>query len=216
MFFLNPQYLLYMLPAFLIFTIVTKSALVERDIDLLGELAKLGLAQVMISVTTLDRELARTMEPRAAAPHRRLRVIDRLARADVPCGVLMAPMIPFLNDAELEGLLQAVRDAGAMDANYVLLRLPLEVADLFESWLQAHYPDRAQRVMNRLRDCRGGKANDSRFGHRMRGDGVFADLIRRRFDKARQRLGFEGMPTLRCDRFRAAQGSGQIGLFDDI
>ena len=197
-------------------TIVTKSALVERDIDLLGELAKLGLAQVMISVTTLDRELARTMEPRAAAPHRRLQVIDRLARADVPCGVLMAPMIPFLNDAELEGLLQAVRDAGAMDANYVLLRLPLEVADLFESWLQAHYPDRAQRVMNRLRDCRGGKTNDSRFGHRMRGDGVFADLIRRRFDKARQRLGFEGMPTLRCDRFRAAQGSGQIGLFDDI
>jgi DNA repair photolyase len=195
-------------------TVVTKSALVERDIDLLSQLAELGLAQVMVSVTTLDRALARAMEPRAAAPQRRLQLVERLVAAGIPCGVLMAPMIPFLNDSELEALLQAAFDAGALDANYVLLRLPLEVAELFESWLQAHYPDRAQRVMNRLRDCRGGKANDSRFGQRMRGEGVFAELLQRRFSKTRERLGFAGLPALRCDRFRAPDASGQIGLFD--
>jgi DNA repair photolyase len=154
------------------------------------------------------------MEPRAAAPQRRLQLVERLVAAGIPCGVLMAPMIPFLNDSELEALLHAAFDAGALDANYVLLRLPLEVAELFESWLQAHYPDRAQRVMNRLRDCRGGKANDSRFGQRMRGEGVFAELLQRRFSKTRERLGFAGLPALRCDRFRAPDASGQIGLFD--
>jgi len=196
-------------------TIVTKSALIERDLDLLGELAAHGLVQVMVSLTTLDGELARRMEPRAAAPRRRLQTLERLREAGVPSGVLMAPLIPFLNDHEIESLLPAVKDAGALDADYVLLRLPLEVAGLFEQWLQAHYPEREQRVMNRLRDCRSGKANDSRFGHRMRGEGVFAQLLAKRFARAHARIGFAGLPALRQDLFRVPRpASPQPDLFD--
>lgn len=183
-------------------SLITKGALIERDLDLLTDLAADGLVQVSISLTTLDRELARRMEPRAASPARRLRLVETLRAAGVPVGVLMAPMIPYLNDSELGGLLEAAHNAGAQQADYVLLRLPLEVADLFEEWLGAHYPERAQRVINRIRDCRAGSRNDSRFGSRMRGEGVFAELISRRFHAAVKRQGFAGLPALRCDRFR--------------
>ena len=195
-------------------SIVTKGALIERDLDLLKDLAADGLVQVMVSMTTLDKQLARNMEPRAAAPVRRLRIIESLSEAGVPTGVLMAPLIPYLNDSEISGLLEAVHAAGARQAGYVLLRLPREVAEMFEQWLQAHYPQRAERVMNRLRDCRGGEVYDSRFGKRMRGEGVFADLISKRFSQAVRKLGFPGMPELRCDRFEPPIIQGpQMDLF---
>ncbi len=195
-------------------SIVTKSALIERDLDLLADLAAERLVQVQVSLTTLDRGLARRMEPRAAAPQRRLRTLERLAAAGVPTGVLVAPLIPFLNDAELEGLLAAAREAGARAAGYVLLRLPQEVAGLFEAWLEEHYPERRERVLQRLRDCRGGRANDPRFGHRMRGEGPFAQLLAQRFRKACRDLDFPGLPPLRCDRFRPPPpSSGQLDLF---
>ena len=173
-----------------------------------------GLVQVMLSVTTLDGELARRMEPRAVSPARRLRTIKTLSDAGIPVGILMAPMIPYLNDSEIGPLLEAAHDAGARQAGYVLLRLPLEVAGMFEDWLRAHYPQRAERVMNRIRDCRGGKANDSRFGHRMRGEGVFAELISKRFQQAVQRLDFPGMPELRCEHFvKPRRVQAQLDLF---
>ena len=195
-------------------SIITKGALIERDLDLLRPLAEQGLVQVMVSLTTLDAELARRMEPRAASPARRQRVISTLSDAGIPVGVLMAPLIPFLNDHEIKPLLAAARGAGALQADYVLLRLPHEVHGLFEDWLQAHYPDRAGRVMQRIRDCRNGRANDSRFGHRMRGEGIFADLIARRFRQAAGRLGFPGMPALRDDLFAPPAGPvTQLELF---
>lgn len=195
-------------------SVITKGALIERDLDRLVDLASDNLVQVMVSLTTLDSELARRMEPRAASPSRRLRLVETLRSAGVPVGVLMAPMIPYLNDSELGGLLEAARSAGAQQADYVLLRLPLEVADLFEDWLKAHYPERAERVMNRIRDCRGGGRNDSRFGTRMRGEGVFAELISRRFHATVERLGFPGLPALRCDLFRPpAVQHPQLDLF---
>jgi len=195
-------------------SLITKSALVERDLDLLTELAEGQLIQVMVSLTTLDRDLARRMEPRAAAPGVRVRLIERLRAAGIPVGVLIAPLIPFLNDSELEGLLDTASAAGALQADYVLLRLPLEVGPLFEEWLQLHYPDRARRVLDRIRDCRDGKLNDPRFGHRMRGGGVFAQLLRQRFERAAGALGFIGLPDLRCDRFRPPGLHGQLALFD--
>jgi DNA repair photolyase len=195
-------------------SLITKSALVERDIDLLRDLAKDGLVEVMVSLTTLDLELARRMEPRAAAPHRRLQVIERLSESGVPVGVLTAPLIPFVNDQDLEALLRSARRAGAVDADYVLLRLPLEVGGLFEEWLAQHYPERRERVMNRIRDCRGGKVNDSRFGTRMRGEGIYARLLRSRFDKVYRDLGFRAMPGLECGLFAApADSGGQLDLF---
>jgi len=195
-------------------SIITKGALIERDLDLLRPLAEQGLVQVMVSLTTLDAPLARRMEPRAASPARRQQVIRTLSDAGIPVGVLMAPLIPFLNDHEIQPLLAAAREAGARQAGYVLLRLPHEVHGLFEDWLQAHYPQRAGRVMQRIRDCRNGRANDSRFGHRMRGEGVFADLIARRFRQAAQRLGFPGMPALRDDLFEPPAGAAtQLELF---
>jgi DNA repair photolyase len=197
------------------FSVVTKSALIERDVDLLAAMAEQHLVQVAVSVTTLDRQLARTMEPRAAAPERRLETIRRLRAAGVPVIVLVAPMIPFLNDDEMEAILSAVRDVGALDADYVLLRLPHEVKDLFRDWLAAHVPLRAERIMNRIRDCRGGKEYDSRFGTRMRGEGEYADLISRRFSLARKKLGFPGVESsLDCSRFRVPGGPRQKGLFD--
>jgi DNA repair photolyase len=195
-------------------TLVTKSALIERDLDILADLAARGLVQVMVSITTLERELARRMEPRAAAPQRRLQVIERLRAAGVPTGVLVAPLIPVLTDAELETLLQAARDAGALAAGYVLLRLPHEVHALFEDWLAAHYPLAAAHVMNRLRDCRGGRAYDARFGTRMRGEGIYADLIAQRFRTACRSLGFGEMPGLECGHFRPpAAHRDQLPLF---
>jgi DNA repair photolyase len=195
-------------------TIVTKSALVERDMDLLAPMAESGLVQVNVSVTTLDPALARRLEPRAAAPHRRLQTIERLARAGIPTGVLVAPIIPVLTDGELETILQSAADGGAGFAGYVLLRLPLEVKDLFKEWLQANAPLKADHVMGQVREARQGRENDARFGARMRGNGAYADLIGRRFDVARRRLGLASSgPALRTDLFcRPARSGDQLTL----
>ena len=170
-------------------------------------------------MTTLDHELARRMEPRATAPARRLRTIATLAEAGIPVTVLVAPVIPVLNDAELERIVEAVAEAGARGAGYVLLRLPLEIGQLFADWLRAHYPLRAEHVMARVRDMRGGRVYESGFGTRMRGRGPFADLIERRFASALRRTGLTGdRPELAVDLFRppaprAATGESQIDLF---
>jgi DNA repair photolyase len=156
------------------FSIITKSSLVERDLDLIAPMASQRMAAVYLSITTLDPALARTLEPRAAAPQRRLRTIEALARAGVPVGVSVSPVIPFLNEPELEQILQAARDAGATRAFSIVLRLPWEVNPLFQNWLQQHVPERAARIMARVRDMRGGRDNDSRFGIRMTGQGVWA------------------------------------------
>ncbi|MCS6854297.1 MAG: PA0069 family radical SAM protein [Elioraea sp.] len=199
-------------------TIVTKSALVLRDLDLLAEMARLRLVRVHLSVTTLDRRLARLMEPRAAAPARRLQAIADLAAAGVPAGVLAAPMIPGLNDAELESILEAASRAGATSAAYVLLRLPNELRELFSEWLQAHYPERAARVLALIRDTRAGRLNDPRFGTRFSGEGAYAATLARRFEIAARRLGLAGpRQGLDCSRFapprrRATAGERQLAL----
>ncbi len=161
----------------------------ERDIDLLAEMAPAGLVEVFVSVTTLDRGLARRMEPRAAAPERRLTTVERLSAAGIPTGVLFAPVIPALNDAEMEAVLAAAAAHGARYAGYVLLRLPHEVRGLFEEWLACNEPLKAERVMSRLRDMRGGAPNDPSFSTRMRGTGPMAELLRRRFELACRRVG---------------------------
>ena len=185
------------------FTLITKNALVERDLDLLQPLAEQRLVQVHFSVTTLDPHLAARLEPRAAAPHARLRAMQRLHAAGVPVGVMFAPAIPWVNDHELEAVLEAARGAGAASAGYVLLRLPHEVAPLFGDWLQAHVPDRAARVMAAIRQMRGGRDYVAEFGTRMRGQGRYADLLAQRFALARRRLGYHGVrpPPLDCGRF---------------
>lgn len=195
-------------------SIVTKSALIERDIDLLAQLARDDLVQVFISVTTLDSKIARKMEPRAAAPQRRLQAIERLNAAGVPCGVFAAPMIPFLTDAELEKILEAGHANGARSAGYTLLRLPYELKELFKDWLAVHYPLKAEHVMSRLRSMRGGKENDSEFGLRFSGDGQFAELLAQRFHMACVRLGFnEEDSGLEIGLFRPAVLNGQMTLF---
>lgn len=170
--------------------LITKSSLIERDIDLLAPMASKGLAVAAVTITTLDAGIARTLEPRAATPSRRLRTIRTLTEAGIPVGVSIAPVIPFITEPDLERVLEAAREAGAVYANYIVLRLPWEVHPLFEEWLQAHFPDRAERVMNRVRDMRAGKAYDASFAARMRGTGVWADLMRQRFYKAADRLGY--------------------------
>ena len=172
-------------------TIVTKSALVIRDLDLLQRLAAERLTRVFVSVTTLDDELKRRMEPRAASPAARLATIRRLALAGIPTGVMFAPVIPAINDHELESVVAAAAEAGAATAGYLLLRLPGEVKELFYEWLETHYPDRANRVRNRIRQLRGGRDNDPRFGSRMRGQGPWAELLRRRFETACRRHSLE-------------------------
>lgn len=172
--------------------LITKSALIERDIDILAPMAAKRQAAVALTLTTLDSKLARSLEPRAATPARRLRTIRTLTQAGIPVAVSIAPIIPFVTEPEIEQLLEAVREAGALSAHYTVLRLPWEVAPLFQQWLQAHFPERAQRVMNRVRDLRGGKDYDSNFGSRMRGEGVWADMIRQRFKIASARLGLGG------------------------
>jgi DNA repair photolyase len=186
--------------------LITKSSLIERDIDLLAEMASKHLTMAAVTVTTLDAAVARTLEPRAAAPARRLRTIRTLADAGIPVGVSVAPVIPFVTDSDLEQILEAAAEAGAINAGYVVLRLPWEVSPLFRQWLEAHFPDRAARVMSRVQDMRGGKDYDSTFGKRMHGEGIWADLIRQRFEKAVTRLGigiragrFQGLD---CSRFR--------------
>lgn len=182
--------------------LITKSALILRDLDLLQELAAHNLVSVALSLTTMDDELKRIMEPRAASPGARLRALRELRQAGVPVSALLAPIIPALNDMELESMLEAARDAGASSAGYVLLRLPLEIAELFEEWLRAHFPERAEHVMSLIRQSRGGRHYDSRFGTRMRGEGAFADLLAQRFALARKRLGLERRGfELDCSRF---------------
>jgi len=196
-------------------TIVTKSAMVERDIDVLASMARQNLVQVMMSICTLDKELARRMEPRASTPRRRLQTISRLHEAGIPVGVLVAPIIPVLNDPELEQVLQACVEAGVAAAGYVLLRLPLEVAPLFEEWLRHHYPLKAEHVLKRIRDTRGGALYRSGFGQRMQGQGAFASIIGHRFSNACQRLGLQGRDMqLTTQLFRVPQAArDQLSLF---
>jgi DNA repair photolyase len=199
--------------------LITKSALVLRDLDILAPMAAKGLAAVAISFTTLDRDLARRMEPRCAAPHRRIETMRELAKADVPVTAMTAPLIPALNEPELEALLEAAADAGATRAGYVLLRLPLEIAGLFTEWLETNYPDRAKRVMTLLRSCHAGEDYRSEWKTRQRGDGPYAQLIADRFRKSVRRLGLNTLRFgLRTDLFRApktAKEAGQMSLFDD-
>jgi DNA repair photolyase len=197
------------------FTIVTKSALVERDLDIIAPMAAKNMARVFVSITTLDKELARTMEPRAAAPHRRLQAVRTLAEAGVPTGVMVAPLIPQLNDKDLEAILQAAADAGASIAGWVILRLPLEVAPLFRDWLDAHYPLRARHVMSVVRQIHGGRDYDSTFGKRQRGSGVYADLIEKRFAIACKRFGLnEEREPLDTSKFKPPRAdTPQLDLF---
>jgi DNA repair photolyase len=182
-------------------SIVTKGAGVLRDLDILQRMAGRGLIRVWLSVTTLDGDLARRMEPRAAAPARRVHAIQALAQAGVPVGVLAAPMIPGLNDAELERILQAARGAGAGHAGYVLLRLPHELRDLVAAWLHEHFPDRARHVLGLVRETRAGGLNDPRYGARMAGAGAYADALARRFALASRRLGFDERSPLGTAQF---------------
>ncbi|SMC93702.1 DNA repair photolyase [Fulvimarina manganoxydans] len=194
--------------------IVTKSALVTRDIDILSRMAKKGLARVALSVTTMDRRLARAMEPRAATPEKRLDAIRALSDAGIPTMVMTAPIIPGLTDSEIERLLEAAATAGAREAGYVLLRLPLEVSPLFKDWLLRHYPDRYRHVLSLLRSMRDGKDYDAEWGKRMRGTGPYAHQIKRRFDLATKRLGLNlDRQPLRTDLFTPPLGSGvQLSL----
>jgi DNA repair photolyase len=195
-------------------SIVTKSALIIRDIDILREMAAKNIARVALSVTTLDRKLARTMEPRAATPTRRLEAIKALSEAGIPTSVLAAPMIPALNDHELERILEAAKAAGAIEAGYVMLRLPLEVSPLFRDWLLQNYPDRYRHVMSLVRSMRGGKDYDAEFGKRMKGAGPYAWQISRRFELAVKRFGLTRRSIhLRDDLFVPPDGSGvQLSL----
>ncbi len=198
--------------------IVTKSSGVLRDLDILASMAQRNLARVHVSITTLDAKLARVMEPRAATPARRLHAVAELNRAGVPTGVLAAPMIPALNDAELEKILQAAAGAGARHASYILLRLPLELRQMFEEWLHSHFPDRARHVLSLIRQTRGGELNDSRFHQRFIGQGAYADLLARRFARAASRFGFmENRRSLDCSQFAvpadAQTAPAQMSLF---
>ncbi|WP_102960286.1 PA0069 family radical SAM protein [Mangrovicella endophytica] len=194
--------------------IVTKSALVTRDIDILSRMAAKGLARVALSVTTLDRTLARAMEPRAATPAKRLEAVKALSEAGIPTMVMTAPIIPGLTDSEIERLLEAAKTAGAKEAGYVLLRLPLEVSPLFKEWLLRHYPNRYRHVLALLRSMRDGKDYDAEWGKRMRGTGPYAFQIRRRFEMAVKRLGLnEERTSLRTDLFTPPKGAGvQLSL----
>ncbi|SDF46460.1 MULTISPECIES: PA0069 family radical SAM protein [unclassified Duganella] len=210
--------------------LITKNSLIERDIDILAPMAARRQAGVAITLTTLDPAIARTLEPRAAAPARRLRTIRTLTDAGIPVAVSIAPIIPFITEPDIERILEAVKEAGAVSVHYTVLRLPWEVAPLFKEWLQAHFPERAQRVMNRVREMRGGKDYDSNFDTRMKGEGVWAELIRQRVKIASERLGLTGqgsrfhrmdasqftrplvVPPLGA-RAKAAADAGQMDLF---
>lgn len=193
--------------------IITKSALVERDLDWLADMATKNLVQIMISITTLDAKLARAMEPRAASPQRRLKTIQRLSEAGIPVGVLLAPVIPVLTDSEIESILEATREQGACFANYILIRLPHEVSPLFREWLQIHRPLQAKHIMQRIQDCHSGKDYDARFGTRMTGRGIFSTLYQKRFKIARDHLGFHKAPQMDKQIFRKPSLHGQMSLF---
>jgi DNA repair photolyase len=196
-------------------SIVTKNALVERDLDLLGPMAEKNLVQVFVSVTTLDHELARKMEPRASAPRRRVEAIRNLSAAGVPVGVMVAPVIPFLTDSGIEAALEAAAQAGAKSAAYVLMRLPWELKELFKDWLQHNLPLKADHVMSRVRQMRKGKENDPNFGSRHRGEGLLAELLEKRFALACERFGLnrERRKPLDVTRFKPPERGGQMDLF---
>ena len=200
-------------------TMVTKSALVERDLDLLGPMAAKNLVKVFVSIGTLDRDLARKLEPRAASPQRRLDVLKSLSESKVPCGVMVAALIPALNDKTLEHVLEAAAAAGAQEAAYVIMRLPNEVKVLFKEWLAAHYPQRADHVISIIHQMRGGRDNDPNFGTRMTGTGNYAGLIEKRFEIACRRLGLNDhgagrkRPELECGIFKPPACGGQMALF---
>ena len=197
-------------------TIVTKGALIQRDIDILSDMAKEKLAVVTVSVTTLDRDLARVMEPRAATPERRIETITALSKAGVPTGVLSAPMIPALNDREMEAILARAREAGASVAGYTLLRLPLELKALFKEWLETHEPKKASHVLSLVAQCHGGKIYDSAWSKRMVGGGPYAEMLAARFDRACRKLGYSPRATHMLDTSRfhpPAQKGDQLALF---
>ncbi|MEL6280561.1 MAG: PA0069 family radical SAM protein [Pseudomonadota bacterium] len=195
-------------------TIVTKSALIVRDVDILADLAHRQLIGVALSVTSLDHRFARRMEPRASTPKRRLKAVETLRDAGVPVGVMAAPLIPALNDHEIENILAAARDAGAQWAEFVALRMPLEIKDLFRDWLREHFPDRAARVLRYIREMHGGRDYDPQWGRRLRGEGVYARLMAERFRKARRRYGLDApRPELRTDLFvKPAKTTAQFEL----
>jgi DNA repair photolyase len=200
-------------------TMVTKSALVERDLDLLAPMAKHNLVKVFVSIGTLDRELARKLEPRAASPQRRLDILRNLSENKVPCGVMVAALIPALNDKTMEHVLEAASAAGASEAAYVIMRLPHELKTLFKEWLAEHYPQRAEHVMSIVRQMRGGRENDPNFGSRMSGTGNYAELMEKRFEIACRRYGLNARdgagrepPELDCSRFRPPSPQGQLKL----
>jgi DNA repair photolyase len=200
-------------------TMVTKSALVERDLDLLAPMAEKNLVRVYVSIGTLDRELARKLEPRAASPQRRLDILKNLSQNGVPCGVMVAALIPALNDKTMEHVLEAAAQAGACEAAYVIMRLPNELKDLFKEWLAEHYPQRAEHVVSIIHQMRGGKDNDPRFGTRMTGTGNYAELMEKRFDIACRKYGLNsrdaphGRSELDCSRFKPPTLDGQMALF---
>lgn len=193
---------------------VTKGSLITRDLDLLVALAEQNLVSVYLSVTTLDNKLSSKLEPRASAPHTRLKTISALQEAGVPVGVLVAPVIPMITDRDLEHILEAAREAGASAAGYVLLRLPHELKQIWREWLELHYPERAKHVMSLMQQMHGGKDYDSTFGNRMRGQGPFADLIAQRFAMAHKRLEFGRLNELDCSQFvPPRKRSRQIEMF---
>ena len=195
--------------------IVTKGTLIERDLDILGDMARRGLVRVGVSVTTLDADLCRRMEPRAPSPKRRLQMIERLSAAGVPVRIMASPLVPALTDPEMEAILAAGKAAGARTASWIMLRLPREVSPLWQEWLATHYPDRAERVMSKLRDMHGGKDYDARWGHRMRGTGAYAEMVSHRFRLALRRLGLRSdAPPMRTDLFRPPNTpEDQLSLF---
>lgn len=202
------------------FSLVTKSSLVERDIDLIAPMAAKRLASIYVSITTLDRQVARRLEPRAAAPERRFETLRRLSEAGIPTGVMVAPVIPALTDCDMEQILEKAHEAGARKAGYVFLRLPHELSDLFQEWLQQYFPLKAQHVMSIVRQSRGGKDYQSEFGQRMRGEGIFADLLAHRFKLSCHKLGMSGERTGFCtDLFsvpaawQATANHPQLALF---
>ena len=196
-------------------SIVTKSSLIERDIDLLAKMSEQGLVAVYISITTLDRKLARTLEPRAAAPDRRLATLQILSEAGINTGIMAAPMIPGLNDHELETIISSAQQAGALSAEYILIRLPLEVASLFEEWLRHHYPLKAEHVLNLIKSCREGELYQAGFHDRFRGKGVYADLLNQRYRLICRRLGLhKPIPPLRTDLFRKPEANDRQMRFE--
>lgn len=202
------------------FSLVTKSSLVERDIDLIAPMAAKQLASIYVSITTLDRQVARRLEPRAAAPERRFETLRKLSEAGIPTGVMVAPVIPALTDCDMEQILEKAHEAGARKAGYVFLRLPHELSDLFQEWLQQYFPLKAQHVMSIVRQSRGGKDYQSEFGQRMRGEGIFADLLAHRFKLSCHKLGMSGERTGFCtDLFsvpaawQATANHPQLALF---